>query len=74
VFEQVMYGQDVRTTEASRNPEEVWNMNYVTMQPPYDRAKFQVSLESVVAPGQPDRVEVRREGAAFCNFGWRPDQ
>src|ERR1039458_1671230 len=74
VLQQVMHGQNIRTTKRTRNPEQVRNVNHVALQAPYDRPECEIPLQRVIAAGQRNRVEVRRQWATFRYLRRRSDE
>ncbi len=65
MLQQVVHGENIRTTESARNPEQVWNVNYVALQAPHDRPESEIPLQRVVTPVERHRVEVRRQRTTF---------
>ncbi len=74
VLQQIVHGQNIRTTEPARNPEQVRNVNQVALQAPHDRPEVEIPFQRVIAAGQSHRVKVRRQRATFRHFGRRSNE
>src|SRR5208283_3989491 len=74
VLEQVVHRQNVRATEAPRNPEQVGNVHQVALQPAHDRAKLEIPFQRVIAAGQRNGVKIRRQRTAFRHLIRRSNQ
>jgi hypothetical protein len=49
VLQQIVHGQNIRTTEPARNPVQVWNVNHVALQPPHNRPEIETPFQRVIA-------------------------
>src|ERR1700687_637622 len=74
MLQQIVHGQNIRTTQAARDPKQVRNVNHVALQAPHDRPESEIPLQRVVAPSQLHRVEVRRQRATFRHLRQRSDE
>jgi hypothetical protein len=69
-----MDGENVRATEAARNPEQMRDVDDVTPVSPHDGPKVTIAAESIVAALEFNSVKIGRQRAAFFNLSRRPNQ
>ena len=49
VLQQIVHGQNIRTAQPARNPEQVRNVNHVALQAPHNRPEIEIPFERVIA-------------------------
>ena len=74
MLEQIVYGNHVRTTQPARNPEQVWNVNNIAIQPAHNRPESETAFERVIGFVQGHGEEVRRERSTFRHPLRRTDE
>lgn len=74
MLEYIVHRHDIWTRQRPRQPEKVWNVHQIDIQPFQYGAEFKISLCSCVRFEEGNDMKVRRERANLLDFFGRPDE